>query len=65
MLATAVHIVELVRLGSQIQVLAFTAIDLVPLPIYGYIQDVVAIPAIDDILALFRFHQVIAIRNAV
>jgi hypothetical protein len=45
--ATAVYIVKLVKSAP---VLAFAAIDLVPLPIYGP-KKIVAIPAIDDVVA--------------
>ena len=47
LLATAVHIVDLV---SQVSIPAFTAIELIPLPISG-INYIVAVPAVEHILA--------------
>ena len=55
-LATAVDVVVLV---SEILVLAFAAIELVPLPILGG-KTIVAIPAIDDILTLASVTPVFA-----
>jgi len=55
-LATAVDVVVLV---SEILVLAFAAIELVPLPILGG-KTIVAIPTIDDILALASVNPVFA-----
>jgi hypothetical protein len=44
-LATPVHIVEFV---SKVRILAFTAVELIPLPIAS-VEFVVAIPAVEDI----------------
>jgi hypothetical protein len=49
LLATAVHVVELVRI---VLVRAFTAIELVLLPDTGRVDEIVASSAIDHILAL-------------
>src|SRR5215212_2130506 len=52
LLATAVHIVVLVKSEGKVAVLAFAAIELVPLPIPLRVYPIVAIPAVEDIIAL-------------
>src|SRR5215216_2788633 len=57
-LATAVHIVDLV---SKVFILAFTTIELIPIPINKSSKIIVAIPAMEDILSLASAHRVVAI----
>jgi hypothetical protein len=60
-LATVIYIVDLVSGGSYVSyVLAFYAIEFVPLPtILGRGQHMVAIPAIEDIAARASVHHVV------
>jgi hypothetical protein len=62
LLTTAVHIV---KFASIVDVLAFTAIECVSLrvfqPLVQTINGIVAIPAIDDVLAIVSGHIVVAI----
>src|ERR671913_572192 len=59
-LATAVHIVDLV---SNVAVLAFSAIELIPLSIFitSTVQQIVAIPTVDDVLAPVSAQHVVAV----
>src|SRR5215204_2725435 len=47
-LATARHIVKAV---SKIIVLAFTAVEFIPLPVTSRVKMIVAVPAVEDVLA--------------
>src|SRR5215207_4567962 len=47
-LATARHVVKLV---SKIIVPAFTAVEFIPLPVTGRVKMIVAVPAVEDVLA--------------
>jgi len=58
LLATAVHIVFIV---SKVAVLAFAAIELVPLPTSVSNENIVAIPAIEDIRSRARVQKVVGI----
>src|SRR5829696_4594029 len=61
LLATAVHIVKLV---SRVFVLAFTAIELISLPVvwaHGQLKLIVAIPAVEDILTRASRQRVVAV----
>src|SRR5215203_6448704 len=60
LLATAVHIVVL---ASDVFVPAFTAIELVPLLIIDASKNIVAIPAIEDILSFTSVHTVVAVAS--
>jgi hypothetical protein len=54
LLATAVHVVVLIR---KVVVPTFTAIELVPLPsVPGSVQGIVAIPPVEDVLARASVH---------